>query len=89
MKTCDVPLQSIKPGWETRKDLETYGTKKVDRMAKELGNEGQRDPIIVNPTLTQIRDGHTRYLAARQLGLKTIRVTMMTDEEWKEKLGIR
>jgi ParB-like chromosome segregation protein Spo0J len=53
-------------------------------MAKKLDEEGQKEPIVLDATLTQIRDGFARYLAARQLGWKTIKATVMSDGEWKK-----
>ena len=84
MKTYDVPLQNVKPGLQTRQLLNRYDPDKVNEMAKKLNEEGQKEPIVLDPTLTQIRDGYARYLAARQLGWKTIKVTVMSDGEWKE-----
>ena len=85
MRTSDVPLQNIKPGLQTQQLLNRYGPDKVNEMAKKLNEEGQKEPIILDPTLTQIRDGFARYLAAKQLGWKTIKVTVMSDGEWKKK----
>ena len=88
MRTHKVPLESIKPDWQTQQILKTYGTGKVNKMARSLQDEGQKEPIVVDPTLTQIRDGFTRYLAAKRVGLKEFKVTEMTDEEWwKERLS--
>jgi ParB-like chromosome segregation protein Spo0J len=88
MRTYDVPLQSIKPGLQTQQLLNRYDPDKVNEMAKKLDKEGQKEPIVLDATLTQIRDGFARYLAAKQLGWKTIRVTVMTDGEWKKKQGL-
>jgi len=84
MRTCDVPLQDIKPGLQTQQLLNRYDPDKVNEMAKKLDEEGQKEPIVLDPTLTQIRDGFARYLAAKQLGWKTIKATVMTDGEWKK-----
>jgi len=85
MRTYEVPLQNIKPGLQTQQLLNRYDPDKVNEMAKRLDEEGQKEPIVLDPTLTQIRDGFTRYLAAKQLGWKTIKATVMTDREWKKK----
>ena len=85
MRTHDVPLQNIKPGLQTQQLLNRYDPDKINEMAKKLDEEGQKEPIVLDPTLTQIRDGLARYLAAKQLGWKTIKVTVMTDGEWKKK----
>jgi len=84
MKTYDVPLQNIKPGLQTQQLLNRYDPDKVTEMAKKLNEEGQKEPIVLDPTLTQIRDGFARYLAAKQLGWKTIKATAMSDGEWKK-----
>jgi ParB-like chromosome segregation protein Spo0J len=84
MRTYDVPLQDIKPGLQTQQLLNRYDPDKVNEMAKKLGGEGQKEPIVLDATLTQIRDGFARYLAARQLGWKTIKAIVMTDGEWKK-----
>ena len=88
MRTIDVPLQNIKPGLQTQQLLNRYDPDKVNEIAKKLNEEGQKEPIVLDPTLTQIRDGFARYLAAKQLGWKTIKVTVMTDGEWKKKQGL-
>ena len=85
MRTYEVPLQNIKPGLQTQQLLNLYDPDKVNEMAKKLNEEGQKEPIVLDPTLTQIRDGFARYLAAKQLGWKTIKATVMTDGEWKKK----
>ncbi len=85
MRTYDVPLHNIKPGLQTQQLLNRYDPDKVNQMAKKLAQEGQKEPIVLDPTLTQIRDGFARYLAAKQLELKTIKATVMTDREWKER----
>ena len=85
MRTYDVPLQNIKPGLQTQQLLNRYDTDKVNDMVKKLDEEGQKEPIVLDATLTQIRDGFARYLAAKQLGWKMIRVTVMSDGEWKKK----
>ena len=85
MRTYEVPLQNIKPGLQTQQLLNRYDPDKVNEMAKRLDEEGQKEPIVLDPTLTQIRDGFARYLAAKQLGWKTIKATVMTDGEWKKK----
>lgn len=85
MGTRDVPLQNIKPGLQTQQLLNRYDFDKINEMAKKLDEEGQKEPIVLDPTLTQIRDGLARYLAAKQLEWKTIKATVMTDGEWKKK----
>jgi ParB-like chromosome segregation protein Spo0J len=85
MRTYEVPLQNIKPGLQTQQLLNRYDPDKANEMAKRLDEEGQKEPIVLDPTLTQIRDGFARYLAAKQLGWKTIKATVMTDGEWKKK----
>jgi ParB-like chromosome segregation protein Spo0J len=88
MRTIDVPLQNIKPGLQTQQLLNRYDPDKVNEIAKKLNEEGQKEPIVLDATLTQIRDGFARYLAAKQLGWKTIKATVMTDGEWKKKQGL-
>ena len=85
MRTYGVPIQNVKPGLQTQQLLNRYDPDKVNEMAKKLDQEGQKEPIVLDPTLTQIRDGFARYLAAKQLGWKTIKVTVMSDGEWKKK----
>lgn len=46
-----------------------------------LQNSQDYEPIIVSEEL-EIRDGHMRYLAAKKLGWKLIKVIIMNDEEW-------
>jgi len=84
MRTIDVPLRNIKPGLQTQQLLNRHAPDKVNEIAKKLNEEGQKEPIVLDPTLTQIRDGFGRYLAARQLGWKTIKATVMSDGEWKK-----
>jgi ParB-like chromosome segregation protein Spo0J len=84
MRTYDVPLENIKPGLQTQQLLNRYDADKLNEMAKKLDEEGQNEPIVLDPTLTQIRDGFARFLAAKQLGWKTIKATVMTDGEWKK-----
>ena len=85
MRTSDVPFINIKPGLQTQQLLNRYDPDKVNDMAKKLDQEGQKEPIVLDATLTQIRDGFARYLAAKQLGWKTIKVTVMSNEEWKKR----
>jgi len=65
--------------------LNRYDPGKVNEMAKKLDEEGQKEPIVLDATLTRIRDDFARYLAAKQLGWKTIKATVMSDGEWKKK----
>ena len=84
MRTYDVPLQNIKPGLQTQQLLNRYDPAKVNEMAKKLDEEGQKEPIVLDATLTQVRDGFAGYLAARQLGWKTIKATVVSDAEWRK-----
>jgi len=55
--------------------------KEIDKMAKRLQDEGQREPIRLREDLTII-DGHLRYFAARRLGFKLIKAVIISTKEW-------
>jgi hypothetical protein len=57
--------------------------KRIAKMVLALQNGQDYEPIIVSEGLA-IRDGHTRYLAAKKLGWKSIKVIIIDDEEWNE-----
>jgi hypothetical protein len=57
MRTYDAPLQNIKPILQPQQLLNRYDPDKVNDMAKRLDEEGQKEPIVLNPKITQIRDG--------------------------------
>jgi hypothetical protein len=52
----------------------------VDRVAASIKNFGFRQPIVVDDQGV-IVVGHTRYKAARRLGMETVPVTVMTGVE--------
>lgn len=64
--------------------LKNYDKEKVKEMAQALAKDGQKEPIVTDPELTVIWKGHTRYLAAKQLGWKKIKAILLTGEQWNE-----
>jgi hypothetical protein len=76
MQIEDRTLDSIRPypGNPRRND------KAVDRVAASIKNFGFRQPIVVDDKGI-IVVGHTRYKAARKLGMETVPVTVMTGVE--------
>lgn len=68
--------------------IKSYSEKRIKNMAKSLQEKGQLAPIYINKTLTAIWDGHTRYLAAKRLGWRKIRVVLMSQEEWSLYLSV-
>jgi len=62
--------------------------KRINKIAKFLQEGGQPPPIIVDKDLV-IRDGYTRYLAAKKIGLKEIKAIIMSDEEWSAYIGLK
>ena len=57
--------------------------KRIHRCARSLREKGQLELIYINENFTKIWKGHTRYLAAKELGWKTIKAIIMSEEEWK------
>jgi len=82
----DIELGAIRC---TDPSLENYSEAEVADMARALAEDGQREPIVVDPTLTIIWNGHTRYLAARRLGWRTIKAIVLTPDQWSEALRNR
>lgn len=79
MKVIDVDISKIKPYEKNPRDNE----KAVDYVAKSILEYGFRVPIILDKN-NVIVAGHTRLLAAKQLGLDTVPCIVaddLTDEQ--------
>jgi hypothetical protein len=83
-KPIKIRLDDIQLDYALLKDYENPENKKrIGKMARDLKGGKQFEPIIVNEDLTVIWDGHTRYLAAKRLGLQFIDAIIRTTEEQK------
>ena len=69
MKVINVPINSIKP-YENNPRNNDQG---VDAVAKSIKEFNWQQPIVVDKD-NVIIVGHTRYLAAKKLGLKEVPV---------------
>lgn len=73
MKVINVPINSIKP-YENNPRNNDQG---VDAVAKSIKEFNWQQPIVVDKD-NVIIVGHTRYLAAKKLGLKEVPVKIAT-----------
>lgn len=73
MKVINVPINSIKP-YENNPRNNDQG---VDAVAKSIKEFNWQQPIVVDKD-NVIIVGHTRYLAAKKLGLKEVPVKVAT-----------
>lgn len=79
MDIRNVPIGDIRPYDANPRRNEDA----VKGVAESLTEFGWQQPIVVNPDMV-ILAGHTRYLAAKQLGMQTVPVTVaegLTEEE--------
>lgn len=75
MKYTEVELSKIKPYDRNPREIPEDA---IDAVAKSISAFGFRSPIIVDRDGV-ILAGHTRYLASRKLGLKTVPVIQCND----------
>jgi|GEM_PF-2240068 len=75
MNVEDIPLDSLTPYNGNPRQIPQQA---VDAVARSIDAFGFRVPIITDAEHTIVA-GHTRALAARQLGLKTVPVVVVTD----------
>jgi len=76
VKVIQVPVNKV-VGGEQMSYAQSYNADKVARYARKLQRGGKMDAIAVSKRADGkyvIRDGHHRWLAAKQVGLKTIGV---------------
>jgi ParB-like chromosome segregation protein Spo0J len=74
MKVVEVALDKIKPYWRNPR----INAEAVPVVARSIKEYGWRQPIVVDKDYTIIV-GHTRYLAAKQLGLTSVPVHVASD----------
>lgn len=68
-----VPLSALKPA---RKNARTHSKKQLKQIANSISHFGWLYPILVDEEL-RILCGHGRWEAAKQLGLKEVRIMVM------------
>ena len=81
LKVEYVPIKSIKP---YKRNAKLHPDEQIEQIKHSIETLGFRDPIGV--WHNEIVEGHGRYLASKQIGLKEvpiIRLDDMTDEERK------
>jgi ParB-like chromosome segregation protein Spo0J len=54
----------------------------IKRLATDLVNNGQKEPIAVDPSFTKIWRGHRRFLAAKSAGLRSLKAIVLTEDGW-------
>ena len=67
-KTLETPITQIKPAHDNPRKIPE---KAVEQVAKSIKEFGWQQPLVVDNDRVIIA-GHTRYLAAKKLGLKTV-----------------
>jgi ParB-like chromosome segregation protein Spo0J len=87
-KVVEIRLENIQLDAQELEVLRKYETnpelqKHVAEMVASLEKEGQLEPICLNENYTKIWRGHTRFLAAKKLGWKTIKAEIMNAEKWQ------
>ena len=70
MKVVSIPIDQLVP---YDKNPRTRGENAVSQVANSIKNHGFNQPIVVDQN-NRICVGHTRYYAARELGLKEVPV---------------
>lgn len=86
-------MEEIQLDAQELEELKRYETdpdqqKRVERMVELLQKQGQLDPICLNEDYRKIWRGHTRFLAAKKLGWKTIKAEVMNAKKWEAHLAI-
>ena len=79
-KALETPISEIKPSPDNPREIPE---KAVEQVAKSIQEFGWQQPLVVDNNRVIIA-GHTRYLAAKKLGLKTvpcIKATHLTPEQ--------
>lgn len=79
-KALDTPINLIKPAPDNPREIPE---KAVEQVAKSIQEFGWQQPLVTDNNRVIIA-GHTRYLAAKKLGLKTvpcIKATHLTPEQ--------
>lgn len=79
-KTLETPINLIKPAPDNPREIPE---KAIEQVAKSIQQFGWQQPLVVDNDRVIIA-GHTRYLAAKKLGLKTvpcIKATHLTPEQ--------
>lgn len=79
-KALETPISEIKPSPDNPREIPE---KAVEQVAKSIQEFGWQQPLVVDNNRVIIA-GHTRYLAAKKLGLKTvpcIQATHLTPEQ--------
>lgn len=79
-KALETPINLIKPAPDNPRKIPE---KAVEQVAKSIQQFGWQQPLVVDNNQVIIA-GHTRYLAAKKLGLKTvpcIKATHLTPEQ--------
>lgn len=79
-KALETPISEIKPAPDNPRKIPE---KAVEQVAKSIQEFGWQQPLVVDIDRVIIA-GHTRYLAAKKLGLKTvpcIKTTHLTPEQ--------
>ena len=80
LKIVYVPVDKIKPYKDNPRD----NTKAIKKVAESIKNFGFRVPLVLDKKYV-IVTGHTRYLAAKELGLEKIPCVIAEDLS-KEKI---
>ena len=80
LKIVYVPVEKIKP----YKDNPRENTKAIKKVAESIKNFGFRVPLVLDKKYV-IVTGHTRYLAAKELGLEKLPCVIAEDLS-KEKI---
>ena len=73
-----VDIDSIR---QHPKNRNTHPQDQIDRLAKVISYQGFRDPLIVSKRSGLLISGHGRVLAAKQLGMNQVPVTMQDFED--------
>ena len=68
-----IPLEQLKP-WENNP---RNNRKAIEQVAQSIKRFGFASPIIARKANSEIIAGHTRYEAAKKLGLKTVPVRFL------------
>lgn len=84
MKTVNTPINKIKPYVKNPR----HNQDAIDQVAQSIKNYNFVQPIVVDKK-NVIIIGHTRLLAAQQLGMKTVPVVFATDLSPKQVKALR
>ena len=81
----ELPLDKIKDDqFEEQIQKRVYDPESNDikELAADLVKNGQKEPIAVDPSFTIIWRGHSRVLAAKIAGLRSLKAIALTEDEW-------